>query len=475
MLIHKENAYSLTQEIVAARSDEDRALNISSESVAHSNFARTELEIIKLQNALSSPYFGHIFYLDNRDELREIFIGFEEIIEARIISWHAKLAALFYSYEEGDNFEIIVGDSVVEGTVLEKRKINIINGELISVTSGDRAERRLENGSIIKEQASSQRSSLPNLHQLLSREQFSAITDYDDSAIAITAPAGSGKTAVCIYRLQYLIKNGRINPDSVTIVVPHRELEELYKSVLAEFNLTLRTAVIELSASGESTDRSELEVHARSEIKLKIAPTTQVLIVDEIQSYPLEVISELSYLQAEQIILIGDPSQGVYNDFTKRLELFSCRRTINLNGSHRYTRQLARFLNLYRNDALEISNSSDGPLPEIVIGKTPALLSAVRNIIKTGNDYKFIDLSKSSLATESDCEDGYGITEIKAHLLENYLGLEFENLVVLLDSPVKKADLYVALSRCYGSLKVLATDNFLHIDANHPFARWRDA
>src|SRR3954471_8686958 len=81
-----------------------------------------------------SPYFGHL-RLEEGGKRRDVLIGARSFVEpgsgVQIVDWrNAPVSRLFYRYEEGDAYEEHLGDKMVEGEVLARRTVAILEGEL---------------------------------------------------------------------------------------------------------------------------------------------------------------------------------------------------------------------------------------------------------------------------------------------------------------------------------------------------------
>jgi hypothetical protein len=86
-----------------------------------------------------SPYFGHL-RLEEGEKRRDVLIGPRSFVEpgggVQIVDWrNAPVSRLFYRYEEGDYYEENLGDRVVEGEVLARRTVAIVDAELRRVAS----------------------------------------------------------------------------------------------------------------------------------------------------------------------------------------------------------------------------------------------------------------------------------------------------------------------------------------------------
>src|SRR4051795_4683315 len=86
-----------------------------------------------------SPYFGHL-RLEENGRRRDVLIGARSFVEpgggVQIVDWrNAPVSRLFYRYEEGDAYEERMGDRVVEGEIIARRTVAIVDGELRRVAA----------------------------------------------------------------------------------------------------------------------------------------------------------------------------------------------------------------------------------------------------------------------------------------------------------------------------------------------------
>ena len=58
------------------------------------------------------------------------------VASVQIVDWrHAPVSRLYYRYDEGDSFEERLGEREVEGEILARRTVSIVDGELRRVAS----------------------------------------------------------------------------------------------------------------------------------------------------------------------------------------------------------------------------------------------------------------------------------------------------------------------------------------------------
>src|SRR5450432_2709666 len=86
-----------------------------------------------------SPSFGHL-RLDEGGKRRDVLIGARSFVEpgggVQIVDWrNAPVSRLFYRYEEGDLYEERLGDRLVEGEILARRTVAIVDSDLRRVAT----------------------------------------------------------------------------------------------------------------------------------------------------------------------------------------------------------------------------------------------------------------------------------------------------------------------------------------------------
>lgn len=215
-----------------------------------------------------SPYFGRMVLCEN-DRTREVLIGRSTYLDAkagvRIVDWRdAPVSRLYYRYAEGDDYEEVFGDRAVEGEVLVRRSVTIVDAALRRIVSpqgtflkpanGDwrrgganlklqggegtaaRAEqhRRPTRLGIGDDADSGEDKHLKEITALIDPRQFELITRPDSGLVVIQGGAGSGKTTIGLHRLAYLAFQDprRFRADRMLVVVFNDALARYISQVL---------------------------------------------------------------------------------------------------------------------------------------------------------------------------------------------------------------------------------------------------
>jgi DNA helicase-2/ATP-dependent DNA helicase PcrA len=231
-----------------------------------------------------SPYFGHL-RLEEGGRRRDVLIGARSYVEpgggVQIVDWrNAPVSRLFYRYEEGDAYEERLGDRLVEGEVLARRTVAIVEAELRRVAApqgtfsrdfktgawrqvaaqqaklqiardgssatlipsrpgapkpapSDKSQWR---GKLGLDESGQRRPDrhLPAIAALIDPRQFELITHPASGLIAVQGSAGSGKTTIGLHRIAYLAfaDPRRFRPERMLIVVYQRALAAYVSRVL---------------------------------------------------------------------------------------------------------------------------------------------------------------------------------------------------------------------------------------------------
>ena len=202
---------------------------------------------------LRAPYFGHLRIL-SRGRLRDVLLGWGTFIDSRagvtIVDWrNAPLAAVFFTYQEGEEYEEELDDGrLLEGQVVQRRLLGFSDGELSSIDAlqgsisreaeGEwSAKPRGEAPRLGEGEAGSALSALPSpigfSVEMLDTVQRAAV-ERDAPILLLLGDAGCGKTLVALFRLaRWIRETTDLEPSrDVAVVVPEEGLCRLIRRML---------------------------------------------------------------------------------------------------------------------------------------------------------------------------------------------------------------------------------------------------
>lgn len=208
----------------------------------------------------ASPFFGHMRIFQDKKE-KDIYLGhvslMHEQMKFKIIDWkRAPLAKVFYQYDEGDDFDFDVEDRTVEGQILEKSVITIVNGKLYRIDRNDETYVKKEGkwtssneekvhlsggqgqsyGEIAIGTGNTDHKN-PDVISMLDKEQFKIVEADAKAPLLIVGGAGSGKTTVALYRMARLLENKAFGESEAVIIVPNLGLIRLAETLLEKMGL----------------------------------------------------------------------------------------------------------------------------------------------------------------------------------------------------------------------------------------------
>ncbi|MCL6636706.1 MAG: AAA family ATPase [Alicyclobacillus sp.] len=190
-----------------------------------------------LERQMDSPYFARVDFIeDGGREIEKIYIGLasfqDETGEFWVYDWRAPIASLYYDATPGP-VAYAAPAGTVRGEMRRKRQFLIRGGRIrllfdTQVTIGDELLMAL-----LSRRADAQ---MRNIVATIQAEQNRAIRDDQHRLLVVLGPAGSGKTAVALQRIAYLMYKHRqtLRPEQVVLLTPNPLFSRYIANVLPE-------------------------------------------------------------------------------------------------------------------------------------------------------------------------------------------------------------------------------------------------
>ncbi len=262
---YESQMLQLRDEIAIARMEDVPPLLEQMERLQ--SLANHRREVVESHVDARSPYFGRLV-LQEGPKKREVLIGRGTYLDTesgvRIVDWRdAPVSRLYYRYDEGDEYDEVFGEREVNGEVVTRRSLSIVERELRRISapqgvfarSGDAGWRTLGTdalrlhggqGTATRPERGrkgklggfhadlSEDKHLKEITALIDKRQFELITQPDSGLVVIQGGAGSGKTTIALHRLAYLNYQDprRFRTDRMLVVVFNEALARYIAQVL---------------------------------------------------------------------------------------------------------------------------------------------------------------------------------------------------------------------------------------------------
>lgn len=239
---------------------------------------------------IQAPYFAHLRLRPShppKASARDVLIGRRGFIDRgagiQIVDWRdAPVSQIYYRYDEGDDYDELIGGTVFQGVLEARRNVTIQGGKLRRIgcpqgtffcdESGSwweadalvlptlaggqglaaraprpaapakptpgKGQKPAPSPALVADArpgfATRADKHLPEIAALIDPDQFDLITRPDSGVVVIQGGAGSGKTTVALHRVAYLAyqKPERFRGSKVMVVVPSEALVRYVSGVL---------------------------------------------------------------------------------------------------------------------------------------------------------------------------------------------------------------------------------------------------
>lgn len=189
------------------------------------------------EKMLDKPYFAKIdLHADDEKHDEKYYIGLHSLVDDdknyRVIDWRSPIASIFYDYESG-KCEIRTNSSTLKCELLNKRQFGITAGKLdyyIDTTIN------IEDELLQEALAKNSTNQMKSIVQTIQKEQNEIIRCDENKTMIVQGVAGSGKTAIALHRIAYLMYKNRdkFTSQSIVFLSPNNALSTYVSSVLPD-------------------------------------------------------------------------------------------------------------------------------------------------------------------------------------------------------------------------------------------------
>lgn len=211
-----------------------------------------------------SPYFAHM-QLEEGGKVRDILLGYKTFLEVANVpvnDWrNAPIAAVFFNYRQGEEFEQELPGRLAVGTVRKRHLLTIKDERLVYVGTPEKTFRLDESTDTWMVEGALQSATLkggsgqanrgftlgtgqsgrasPEISALLDAQQYAVLSTHQDDPVLVLGGAGCGKTTVALHRLAALNFQDRqkFAQHKMAVIVPDEGLVRLSRKLLDSLGL----------------------------------------------------------------------------------------------------------------------------------------------------------------------------------------------------------------------------------------------
>lgn len=191
-------------------------------------------QLRRISNAYGRPFFGSI-EVDFDGDVEKVHIGQISIRDGENIivnDWRCPIASLFYNSALGDtSYETPIGK--IDCRLLGRTQIKIEDGKIKRIIDSDI---HISDDELQEVLSKSSDGKMRNIISTIQSEQNDIIRNVKDSKILVQGCAGSGKTAVAMHRISYLLYHdkNKSKGENVLIFSPSDIFSKYISNVLPE-------------------------------------------------------------------------------------------------------------------------------------------------------------------------------------------------------------------------------------------------
>ncbi|GAJ97799.1 UvrD-helicase domain-containing protein [Geomicrobium sp. JCM 19055] len=275
-------------------------------------------QINKIQKLLEAPYFGRIDFLFEDDvDVEEVYIGkfsfTDQDNDILIYDWRAPISSMYYEYELGQaSYDSKIGK--IYGEITRKRQFKIKDQHLYYALE---SSINIHDEVLQKELSTTSDDRMKTIISTIQKEQNSIVRNESAHTLIIQGVAGSGKSAIALHRIAYLLykHKGTLSSDQITIISPNKIFADFISNVLPELGeepvheqtfdeiaINLLPKSLKIETSYEQTKKIIEEPHSNYTYRVKLKSTFTFF--RQLSKYVNEIDSTI--FQPDQDIYIAD-------------------------------------------------------------------------------------------------------------------------------------------------------------------------
>lgn len=195
--------------------------------------------ISELTHLKNSPYFMKCEIIDEQGQLKDYYFAKHEFSEEQIYSWVAPVSVIRFENPGKVSYEIPNGETR-NITIKQKETYMIVDGKVLLFTLENKDRPR---ELIYQEHFTKQKSEfiLPEIVAQMEKAQDQVIRASHKGPLAISGPAGSGKTTLALHRVAYLtqVPDTAIlyPPESIIVMVQDNGTKNYFSTLLPSLGI----------------------------------------------------------------------------------------------------------------------------------------------------------------------------------------------------------------------------------------------
>lgn len=185
----------------------------------------------------NKPYFASLLLRASDDNVEEnYYIGLNSLVDDQdkyqVLDWRSPIASIFYDVEEGE-CQIKTDTTVLNCFLDRKRQFGIERGKLNYYID---STINIEDDILKEALAKNTTNQMKSIVQTIQKEQNDVIRGDEHKNLIVQGVAGSGKTAIALHRIAYLLykMKGKIKSENIHFVSPNNAFSSYISSVLPD-------------------------------------------------------------------------------------------------------------------------------------------------------------------------------------------------------------------------------------------------